>query len=548
MGDAGDQIFVRSHTARDLLQSAALFKTDKLVVWEYVSNGLEYVDPGTSPFVRVRLDSRNKRIVVSDNGRGMNWADLQNFFIMHGENVDRKRGRPGRGRFGTGKSAVFGIADVLRITSVRQGRRSKVELARTNIEAMKAEDPIPVRILEREAPTDSSSGTEIQIEGVHLRTLDQPGVIQFVERHLARWPRDTTVFVNNHECEFTEPVVAEERRFAPHGALRKTLGDVELSVKVSKSPLDEEFRGIVIFSKGVWYETTLAGSEGRDMSQYLFGEIDVPRLDEDTSPIPPFDMSRTMRLNPSNDLVQAIYGFIGPKVEGVRRELMEAERKRKASEEARKLEEHAKQIAQVINEDFHAFRQRIAKAKAKVTGDTDIHDIGPGGDGSEDDLLFGSELPAEILGHEPRTSDVSVHEEESPPREYEPIVAPAESDEPKGRPAGVSNDKGKSPRGGFQVRFDYMGIESHRAHYVRDERTIYVNLDHPQLVAGRGKAELDDLTFRRLAYEVAFSEYAVALASELAARDEFLDPSDPIVEIRETLNRVARRAASLYSE
>ncbi|MGC1650972.1 MAG: hypothetical protein WA741_34535 [Candidatus Sulfotelmatobacter sp.] len=29
---------VRSHVARDLLQNAALFKTDKLVVWEYVSN------------------------------------------------------------------------------------------------------------------------------------------------------------------------------------------------------------------------------------------------------------------------------------------------------------------------------------------------------------------------------------------------------------------------------------------------------------------------------------------------------------------------------
>ena len=32
---ATDQLFVRSHVARDLLQNAGLFKTDKLVVWEY---------------------------------------------------------------------------------------------------------------------------------------------------------------------------------------------------------------------------------------------------------------------------------------------------------------------------------------------------------------------------------------------------------------------------------------------------------------------------------------------------------------------------------
>jgi hypothetical protein len=31
-----DEIYVKSHVARDLLQSAGLFKSDKLVVWEYV--------------------------------------------------------------------------------------------------------------------------------------------------------------------------------------------------------------------------------------------------------------------------------------------------------------------------------------------------------------------------------------------------------------------------------------------------------------------------------------------------------------------------------
>jgi hypothetical protein len=71
-------------------------------------------------------------------------------------------------------------------------------------------------------------------------------------------------------------------------------------------------------------------------------------------------------------------------------------------------------------------------------------------------------------------------------------------------------------------------------------------LDHPQIAAAKGLGSQDQAAFRRLAYEVAFSEYAIALASELAARDEYLDPSDPIVDIRDTLNRVARKSASLY--
>jgi hypothetical protein len=223
-----DEIYVKTHVARDLLQSAGLFKTDKLVVWEYVSNGLQYVNPGTNPVVRVTLDSKNKRIVITDNGHGMDWAGLQNFFVVHGENIDRKKGRPGRGRFGTGKSAAFGIASLLRVTTVRNRKRSTVELNRGDIEVTTSEDPIPVRKIEKEIPTTQPNGTIVEIEGVQLRSLDQAGIIHYIERHLARWPKNATVFVNNHECEFGEPPIKEEKRFRTEGgATAGTLGDVE---------------------------------------------------------------------------------------------------------------------------------------------------------------------------------------------------------------------------------------------------------------------------------------------------------------------------------
>jgi hypothetical protein len=76
----------------------------------------------------VKVDPKAKKIQISDNGRGMLIEDLQRYFQMHGENLDRKQGRPGRGFFGTGKSAAFGIANTLSITTVRNKRRSKVRL------------------------------------------------------------------------------------------------------------------------------------------------------------------------------------------------------------------------------------------------------------------------------------------------------------------------------------------------------------------------------------------------------------------------------------
>lgn len=544
-----NQIHVKSHVARDLLQVAALFKTEKLVVWEYVVNGLQYVDPGTNPVVTVKLDSRNKRIVISDNGRGMDWAGLQDFFIMHGENIDEKMGQPGRGHFGTGKSAAFGIADILRITTVLNGKRSKVELSRDKISEMTSEEPIPVRTIEKEVLAQAPNGTMIEIEGIHLKSLDVRAVTRYIERKITGRSKNETVFVNNHECEFTEPPVAKEKKFVPRVFLRDMLGDVEMTIKVAKAPLPPDLRGVSIYSKGVLYETTLAGSEGREMSQYIFGQIDIPRLREDTSPIPAFDLSRSGQLNSNNELVRAIYAFVGEKIDEVRRELVRAERNRKKSEVARKLAKQAEEIAQVINEDFDAFRKRVARIKAKASGGFDPLQVPASGDNDEQNLIFGKEIPAQIMS---RTgglgSSGGTHRGGTEPRSLEPLVAPdPRRAEKKGRPAGKADDK-RVLRGGFQVRFNHMGEEAHRAQYVRDERTIYVNLDHPQIVAAESLGGIDDSAFRRLTYEVAFSEYAIALASELAAQDEYIDPSDPIVEIRETLNRVARKGAQLYSQ
>lgn len=209
---------VVTDSARDLLQSADVFSNEKLVAWEYISNGLQYVDPGTSPHVDVVVDTKQKRMVISDNGSGMTLQGLKNFFVMHGENVERKQGKPGRGRFGTGKSAAFGIANSLRITTVRDGKRSIVELTRADIEAARTDEgpveSVPVRVLAAEQTADEANGTVIEIDGIKLAKLDPQAIVGFVERHLAVWPnKDAVVTVNGRICEYHEPPIRFERSF-----------------------------------------------------------------------------------------------------------------------------------------------------------------------------------------------------------------------------------------------------------------------------------------------------------------------------------------------
>lgn len=231
------RLVVRSHVARDLLQSAALFRNEKLAVWEYVSNSLQYVDPGVQPEVHVTLDSRGRRIVIADNGRGMDFADLQNFFVMHGENLDRRAGRSGRGRFGTGKSAAFGIGGRLWVTSIRAGVLNKVELTRAAVEGAGPAE-VPVRILEENVATTSQNGTTVEVSEIHLPRLDQPGVVRYIERHLAHWRGRPRVIVNAQECEYREPAAAATFSTPAEGDVAAALGPVTLTIKAAHTALN----------------------------------------------------------------------------------------------------------------------------------------------------------------------------------------------------------------------------------------------------------------------------------------------------------------------
>jgi hypothetical protein len=538
------ELVVRSHVARDLLQTSALFKTDKAVVWEYVSNGLDYSEEAT-PTVYVRIDADEKSITISDNGRGMDRVGLQNFFTMHGENLDRREGRTKRGMFGTGKAAAFGIADVLRITTIKDRVRNVVELSRSDIKQMKSDSPVPIRTIENNSETEERNGTSIEIRGIRLKKIDAAGVIAHIQQQLALMPSHVRVFVNSRECEYQEPVAVSVRSFIPEGGALQRLGGATLTIKVAGTPLEENQRGVGIYSHGVMHERTLAGLDGKDMSQYLFGSIDIPALDaEADSDIPAFDMSRSQKLNLENELVRIIYSFVGQKLDLVRRELVEAQREKRLSDEAKRLAKEASIIARVINEDFSDFRLKVTKIAARGRGGVDrqtlSHETGV------DDALRGGE---HLASEEPFVAAGSEGQRKTEGTEPRLLSKPLKLDDAGAEPATPAAPKKEGTRsgGGFGVQFRNMGVEEARAKYVRDERVIYVNLDHPQLVAAKPREGGEDALFRQLSYEIAFSEYSIALASELSREGEYIDSSDPIVDIRNTINRLSRRAANLFS-
>jgi len=523
-----ESIQVTSHVSRDFLQNSAYFNTVPKVVWEYVSNSVD--NPKPNKPVNVEAKISKERIVVSDDGYGMSREGLRNFFQMHAENIQRRKGKSVRGRYGTGKCAAFGIADVLRVETSQDNVLNVVELSRRDINLSESGKPFPVRDIVVNQPTTQEDGTRVIISELNIRNIELPATIAYVERHLGRQLHNHSVVINNHVCEYLEPYYRQRRVFRPKPNVAKIIGNIELVINISPIPLDKERAGIDILSKGIWHDTTLGTLEG-EVTRRIFGEVDIPILEEkyDKEKIPPFDNTRNMTLNLSNPLVVTLLGWIDECLHEIARELAEEEKERKASEEARRLAKQARNLEELLNNDFRSLQMELEKIRrlARLREREVIEDLVPGiGTVQTDYQLGGPEHGNGIAG-----------ELAGPGEEERPGISILMGKE-MGSPGKVSERK--QMKSMFHVDYRHEEEQSPRSHYESESRTIVINLDHPQIARSAREGGIDGKQFQEMTREIAFVEYAIALGHEKLRRDEFYPGSEALFDIRDTINRVSR--------
>ena len=541
---------VTSNVGRDLLAAAASFKTEAAVIWEYVVNSLQYVDDGVSPKVQVIVKSRNKVIEIRDNGRGMDEEGLIKYFEMHGENVDRKIGRPGRGKFGTGKSAAFGIGKILRVDTRKNGTQNIVQLHRNSIDSSTGDD-IPIDWVVRNKPTDFDNGTTINIEEIFISKISAPPVVEYVERHLqifrARMPE---VAINDHICQYREPIVSDVYTFRPNDQQERVLGYIELKIKMSSSPLPRSEQGISITAGlGNLVAIETAGVETKELGNYLFGEVDVPALESVKYPMEAYDATRTLQLNPHHPVAQMLLPFIGSKLEEVRRNQLQKLRAAQKTEEARRLASEAQRIAEILNKDFKNIIGRLQDIRSASAKPGDLSaSVGNGLEANNEDGVWREGV--EIIGdiNTPNSSGKSNLNTKSGNLFAELNRFGSPNDEGQSAVDPVGGEKGgkSRPRGGFNVDFRSLGSDTDRSKYDRTTLTILINLDHPVVKSAVRNGGIENLNFKRLAYEIAFTEYAIALGYEMSEQDPDIPADDLLYEVRSTLNRISISAASLY--
>lgn len=544
-------ITVSSHVARDFLQNAAYFNTLPKVVWEYVSNSLDNAKDDVPVTVSVDLlPTKPKTLQISDNGVGMSRKDLIHFFQMHGENIQRKKGKRVRGRFGTGKSAAFGTANTLTIDTVQNGIRSVVRLTRDAIESASHGGAFPVEALvvdEVVDPNEREDGSIVQITNFINIRFNFEKTITYIERHLGRYRSRATVIINGHNCKFHEPASVRNFTFSPPPDVAQRVGNIELLIKAAPTPLDKDFNGIDILSYGIWHETTLAGIENKELANKIFGEVDTPKLEDYKGPIPAFDNTRNNQLNRSNPLVIMLLGWIASEVENVRKILVEEERDRKRSEQFKRLEERAKEMEEILNEDFLDILDQYELARKVSARKSTKLPISAGRDGEV--MPEGGDEPSEwqVAGHphgDGKKGTQPPGEGETPRPGGPSLVEGSQS----GSPKDVAEAGKRKRRGIFTIEWTEGSPEDNRSEYKKDTRTIYINLDHPQVSSAlkASGGSVDSRQFKEIVYEIAVVEYALGVQYERAENEE-VDPFDALFEVGTIINRVTRKITQLLS-
>jgi len=531
-------IEVTSHVARDFLQNAAYFNTMPKVVWEYVANSLDVAKEGPIAVIAIEITSHEVRI--SDNSRGMSRKELSKFFQMHGENILRKQGRKVRGRFGTGKCAAFGLANSLRIDTIQSGSRNVVELHRKDIERAQSGEPFSVKDVEVNQQTHEDDGTIIIIQELNVKRSNVDNVISYLERHLSRYRTRARVTVNGHVCKFKEPPFIKEFTRFPQADVVKHIGGVSLNVKISPIPLDDETRGINILSHGIWHETTLAGIERKESANHIFGQIDVPILEDGEWPIPAFDNTRNNTLNRQNPVVVVLLGWLSKELEDIRSDYVRQVYQERKSEIQAKLEKEAERISNILNQDF--FQQEIefelAQRVSKRSGDKSVKEI----------LDSEGELQLNMVNKQTSSED-----SEKTTKNKEDIEQTSPENNTKDRPTKQHINKqstknsliGKDEKMRkvvFSIEFEHYTVEQNRSRYDGATKTIFINLDHPQIASAfeTGGNSTSSRQFREICYEAAAVEYAIALPYEKLEKDELYHAADALFDVRDTIDRVTK--------
>jgi len=278
----------------------SMYATLPPVIAELVSNAWD----ADATEVSINLhdsEPNNKRIIVKDNGTGMNIEEIQNAFLVIGRNRREKgditaKGRKVIGRKGIGKLSMFGVADEIVVTSIKNinGKHLKNKF-RLNLNDIKHSGTVyspPHEIINQ--ITNEPSGTTIEILKIRRKSpFSARKIAVDLARRFLIFDENFRVFVKHNEknpieieqnMQF-EGIDIEFKWSFPNKDLKTNYINADRvigKVYTAKKPVPEDMKGIYLMARGkLVHRNDFYGIRSSDYAHaYLTGWLQVDFIDE----------------------------------------------------------------------------------------------------------------------------------------------------------------------------------------------------------------------------------------------------------------------------
>ena len=281
-----------------------MYSTLPPVVSELIANSY---DADASEVAILLKDSTEKEIVVSDNGHGMSFNEINEGFLTIGRNRRVKnetdespKGRKVIGKKGLGKLSFFGIAHEIEITTVKENKKNSFVMDWDAIMAMENEDGgienYEPEILILDEETQDSNGTVVTLRKIQRESdFDAEALADSISKYFIL-PDDFSIKISHNDEAWIE--IDNIRRYS---TLKKEVEwhvptEVEFSencefsenitghLLTTETPIkpSTNMRGITLFSRNklVNLPEYFSDSTSSHFFNYLTGWLEVDFIDE----------------------------------------------------------------------------------------------------------------------------------------------------------------------------------------------------------------------------------------------------------------------------
>ncbi len=194
-----------------------LYSSFPPVIAELISNSYD----ADAEQVTVKIDYINKSVIVTDDGNGMTHKELNNSFLVIGRNrreadktgLSEKKRRKVTGKKGLGKLAVFGVAKIIEVYSIRDGIKNAFRINYEDLKNKESGEYFPESIIEYE-DTSEPNGTTVIIKEIKQKKItDVKELAISLSSRFSFFDKDFSVVISNLNDETKKEKVEKSLYF-----------------------------------------------------------------------------------------------------------------------------------------------------------------------------------------------------------------------------------------------------------------------------------------------------------------------------------------------